>query len=154
MCVHVCVCVCACVPRSFVSVKTVCVLQYKTSEVRSKCTSLMRVNLYKDQISPSGSMPPLPNDKALYASLRPAYNVLKAAGQQRGSGRPMYAITDDQKKAADSFLKVAEPSHVVFFGCSIGMSPCRCCTCSCAFACLHHVQNCLSLTLRFKAHSV
>lgn len=86
----------------------VCVpcLQYKTSEVRSKCVGLMRVNLYKDQISPAGSMPPLPNDKALYASLRPAYNVLKAAGQQRAHGRPMYAITDDQKKAADSFLKV------------------------------------------------
>lgn len=67
---------------------------------------LMRVNLYKDQISPAGSMPPLPNDKALFASLRPAYNVLKAAGQQRAHGRPMYAITDDQKKAADSFLKV------------------------------------------------
>lgn len=81
-------------------------LQYKTDEVRSKCTGLMRVNLYKDQISPVGSMPPLPNDKALYASLRPAYNVLKAAGQQRAQGRPMYAITDDQKKAADSFLKV------------------------------------------------
>ena len=81
-------------------------LQYKTSEVRSKCTGLMRVNLYKDQISPVGSMPPLPNDKALCASLRPAYNVLKAAGQQRAQGRPMYAITDDQKKAADSFLKV------------------------------------------------
>lgn len=71
----------------------------------------MRVNLYKDQISPVGTMPPLPNDKALYASLRPAYNVLKAAGQLRASGRPMYAITDDQKKAADSFLKVALPSE-------------------------------------------
>ena len=86
--------------------KSVLLLQYKTSEVRSKCTSLMRVNLYKDQITPVGTMPPLPNDKALYASLRPAYNVLKAAGQQRVQGRPMYAITDDQKKAADGFLKV------------------------------------------------
>lgn len=83
-------------------------VQYKTSEVRSKCTGLMRVNLYKDQISPVGTMPPLPNDKALYASLRPAYNVLKAAGQLRASGRPMYAITDDQKKAADSFLKALQ----------------------------------------------
>ena len=82
-------------------------LQYKTSEVRSKCTGLMRVNLYKDQISTVGSMPPLPNDKALYASLRPAYNVLKAAGQERAHGRPMYAITDDQKKAAGTFLKVS-----------------------------------------------
>ena len=75
----------------------------------------MRVNLYKDQISPVGSMPPLPNDKALYASLRPAYNVLKAAGQQRAHGRPMYAITDDQKKAADSFLKVGGPPSKHFW---------------------------------------
>ena len=76
--------------------------------------SLMRVNLYKDQITPVGNMPPLPNDKALYASLRPAYNVLKAAGQQRAQGRPMYAITDDQKKAADGFLQVGGSSAMRF----------------------------------------
>lgn len=119
-----------------------CALQYKTSEVRSKCTGLMRVNLYKDQISPAGTMPPLPNDKALYASLRPAYNVLKAAGQSRASGRPMYAITDDQKKAADSFLKVAHPPKA-FAGCSVDASPFGCCRCSCAYMCFSYIQSLL-----------
>lgn len=66
----------------------------------------MRVNIYKDQIKTSGPMPPLPNDKALYASLRPAYNVLKAAGQERRGGTPMYAISEEQKKAADTMLQV------------------------------------------------
>ena len=51
-------------------------------------------------------MPPLPNDKRLHASLRPAYNVLRAAGQERRGGRPMYAISEEQKKAADVFLQV------------------------------------------------
>ena len=83
-----------------------CMVQYKTSEVRSKCSSLMRVNLYKDQIKTSDHMPPLPNDKRLHASLRPAYNVLRAAGQERRGGRPMYAISEEQKKAADVFLQV------------------------------------------------
>ena len=104
-------------------------LQYKTSEVRAKCTGLMRVNLYKDQISTSGSMPPLPNDKALYASLRPAYNVLKAAGQERAHARPMYAITDDQRKAANSFLKVSDCAvtarHAAFVICSSCMYQCN-----------------------------
>ena len=81
-------------------------MQYKTSEVRSKCSSLMRVNIYKDQIKTSGHMPPLPNDKALYASLRPAYNILKAAGQERRGGTPMYAISEEQKQAADTMLQV------------------------------------------------
>lgn len=147
---------CACVPGSSVSVKSVCPLQYKTSEVRSKCASLMRVNLYKDQIAPSGSMPPLPNDKALYASLRPAYNVLKAAGQQRASGRPMYAITDDQKKAADTFLKVPTTitSCCCCFGCSGDISPGRCCTCSCAFACLSSCAETACHSLCSPGHSV
>ena len=83
-------------------------MQYKTIEVRSKCSGLMRVNLYKDQIKTAGSMPPLPNDKALFASLRPAYNVLKAAGKDRARGRPMYAISEEQKRAADSLLKVRQ----------------------------------------------
>ncbi|KAL0035025.1 hypothetical protein WJX79_007211 [Trebouxia sp. C0005] len=83
-------------------------VQYKTSEVRSKCSGLMRVNIYKDQIKTSGPMPPLPNDKALYASLRPAYNVLKAAGQERRGGTPMYAISEEQKKAADTMLQALQ----------------------------------------------
>ncbi|KAL0054362.1 hypothetical protein WJX82_007679 [Trebouxia sp. C0006] len=83
-------------------------VQYKTSEVRSKCSSLMRVNIYKDQIKTSGHMPPLPNDKALYASLRPAYNILKAAGQERRGGTPMYAISEEQKKAADTMLQALQ----------------------------------------------
>lgn len=52
-------------------------------------------------------MPPLPNDKALNASLRPAYNVLRAAGQERRGGTPMYAISEEQKKAADAMLRVS-----------------------------------------------
>ena len=89
-------------------------LKYKTSEVRAKCNGLMRVNLYKDQIKTAGSMPPLPNDKALYASLRPAYHVLKAAGKDRARGRPMYAISEEQKRAADSLLKVRQESKAFF----------------------------------------
>jgi len=93
--------------KTKLSGKPVCgVVQYKTSDVRSKCSSLMRVNIYKDQIKTSGHMPPLPNDKALYASMRPAYNVLRAAGQERGRGRPMYAINEEQKKAVDTMLQV------------------------------------------------
>lgn len=83
-------------------------VQYKTSEVRSKCSGLMRVNIYKDQIKTSGPMPPLPNDKALNASLRPAYNVLRAAGQERRGGTPMYAISEEQKKAADAMLRALQ----------------------------------------------
>ena len=87
-------------------------MQYKTNEVRSKCENLMRINLYKDQIKTAGSMPPLPNDKALLAALRTAYNVLKAAGRDRARGRPMYAISEEQKKAANTLLQV-DPAFII-----------------------------------------
>ena len=90
-------------------------MQYKTSEVRSKCSGLMRVNIYKDRIKTTSQMPPLPNDKALFASLRPAYNILRAAGQERARGRPMYAISEEQKKAAETMLQVS--LHLLTYVC-------------------------------------
>ena len=81
-------------------------------------------------------MPPLPNDKALNASLRPAYNVLRAAGQERRGGTPMYAISEEQKKAADAMLRVS-----CLTGCILVYSKLSCATCCCTFL-KEHLQSC------------
>lgn len=81
-------------------------LQYKTSEIRQQCANITRVNVYKDKIKTAGHLPPLPNERALLAALQPSYSTLTAAGKQRLRGRPMYAVSEEQKQAADTFLQV------------------------------------------------
>jgi hypothetical protein len=82
------------------------VLQYKTPEVASRCSNLIRVNIYKDKIKNAGSLPTLPNAAALVAALAPSYWTLNCVGRDKACGRPVYAITDQQQQAAETFLKV------------------------------------------------
>jgi len=54
-------------------------LQYKTSEIASRCTSLVRVNIYKDSVVNAERLPSLPGAAALHSMLEPAYAALRYA---------------------------------------------------------------------------
>ena len=64
------------------------------------------MNIYKDSIKNAAALPPLPNDAALMAMLVPSFHALSTAGKEGMHSRPMYAITDAQKQAAEDFLSV------------------------------------------------
>eukprot|EP00891_Asterochloris_glomerata_P000442 jgi/Astpho2/442/fgenesh1_pg.00011_%23_34_t len=81
-------------------------VQYKTTDIRHRCSGLMRVNIYKNKIKNAGHLPQLPDYAALHASLAAPHAVLAAAGQDRAKGRPIYAVSDEQAQAADTLQKV------------------------------------------------
>ncbi|KAK9820042.1 hypothetical protein WJX72_005418 [[Myrmecia] bisecta] len=83
-------------------------VQYKTGEVASRCGSLIRVNIYKDKIKNAASLPALPNHHALLASLAPSYWQLNSVGRDKARTRPIYAISEAQRQAAEVFLKAME----------------------------------------------
>eukprot|EP00884_Botryococcus_braunii_P008865 jgi/Botrbrau1/17980/Bobra.50_1s0069.1 len=81
-------------------------VQYKTPEVASRSSNLIRVNIYKDKIKNAGNVPPLPNATALTAALAPSYWTLNCVGRDKACGRPTYSITEQQQQAAEQFLTV------------------------------------------------
>lgn len=97
--------------------------QYKTSEVASRCKSLMRVNIYKNRIKNAAHLPALPNAGSLLIALSPSYSFLSNTGENKDKGKekeksdkgekekstPLYAISDEEKHAADAFLQVLSP---------------------------------------------
>lgn len=81
-------------------------LQYKTSEVASRCSGLIRVNVYKDSIKNVEKLPVLPGRPALYSMLEPAYNTLRGPGSHNAHTRPTCNVTANEKSAAEDFLQV------------------------------------------------
>ncbi|KAG2488060.1 hypothetical protein HYH03_013364 [Edaphochlamys debaryana] len=75
-------------------------VQYKTSDVMARCSSLVRVNVYKDQVKNAGAaLPSLPGLKRLAAALGPHHAALRrlllerqgagpGAGSSGGGGAP------------------------------------------------------------------
>ena len=82
-------------------------MQYKTAEVAARCKSLMRVNIYKNRVKLSTALPVLPNREALQVQLMPSYYTLGSIGRDKARSRPLYSITDDQRHAAEEFLRVS-----------------------------------------------
>ncbi|GAB4838026.1 hypothetical protein Ancab_027553 [Ancistrocladus abbreviatus] len=76
----------------------------KTSEVQSKLTSAILVDVNKNQVK-SPSMPQLPKQKELLSSLSPYHSKL-VGESYLGRRRPVYECTDDQAEAAKGFLAV------------------------------------------------
>jgi len=74
--------------------------------VAARCKSLTRVNIYKNRVKLSAGLPILPNREALQVQLMPSYYTLGSIGRDKARSRPLYSITDDQKHAAEEFLKV------------------------------------------------
>ena len=85
-------------------------VQYKTAEVAARCKCLMRVNIYKNRVKLSTALPILPNREALQVQLMPSYYTLGSIGRDKARSRPLYSITDDQRHAAEEFLRVS-PEH-------------------------------------------
>ena len=84
-------------------------MQYKTAEVAARCKSLTRVNIYKNRVKLSTALPLLPNREALQVQLMPSYSTL-GIGRDKARSRPLYSITDDQRHAAEEFLRVSPSS--------------------------------------------
>ena len=82
-------------------------VQYKTAEVAARCKSLTRVNIYKNRVKLSAALPLLPNREALQVQLMPSYYSLGSIGRDKARSRPLYSITDDQRHAAEEFLRVS-----------------------------------------------
>lgn len=81
-------------------------MQYKTSEIAAKCSSLIRVNIYKDSIVNAERLPPLPGIAALKSMLEPSYNALRGVNREAVNSRPAYNVTDAEKKSSVDFLTV------------------------------------------------
>ena len=81
-------------------------MQYKTSEMAARCAGLIRVNVYKDKIKNAASLPPLPNQPALVSMLAPSFLVLSSVARDKARSRPIYAISESQRAAAQDFLSV------------------------------------------------
>ncbi|GAQ83578.1 DENN domain containing protein [Klebsormidium nitens] len=80
-------------------------LQHKTAEVRSKIAPLIRVNVYKNKVKMTSTVPPIPKAKQLAAALEPFHAKLAAtAGESRR--RPAFKTTEAQAKAVEGFLAV------------------------------------------------
>jgi hypothetical protein len=62
----------------------------------------MRVNVYKDAIK-AASFPPMPNARALAATLAPFHAALREAAPLAVE-RPVHVITPDEEEAARGFL--------------------------------------------------
>ncbi|XP_031267909.1 uncharacterized protein LOC116126354 isoform X2 [Pistacia vera] len=76
----------------------------KTSEVQSKLTSAILVDVNKNQVK-APSIPQLPQHKELFASLSP-YHAKLVGESYLGKKRPVYECTDVQIEAAKGFLAV------------------------------------------------
>ena len=77
---------------------------FKTSEVRSRCSSIVRVNAYKNKVRNAGNLPSLPQSAALSEALSGPYEVLRKAGEVPGAdARPIHAVTESQAAAATAF---------------------------------------------------
>lgn len=89
-------------------------VQYKTHEVASKCSGLMRVNVYKDVVK-NCPVPQMPGSKKLAAALAPHYARLRAAADV-AAYRPVYAIDPEEAAAAGAFLELLQESLVAMCG--------------------------------------
>lgn len=76
----------------------------KTSEVQSKLTNVILVDVYKNQVK-SSTIPQLPKHKELFSSLSP-YHAKLVGESYLGRKRPVYECTDVQIEAAKGFLGV------------------------------------------------
>ncbi|XP_022999199.1 uncharacterized protein LOC111493653 isoform X2 [Cucurbita maxima] len=76
----------------------------KTSEVQSKLTNAILVDVNKNQVK-APTIPQLPKQKELFSSLRP-YHVDLVGESYLGRKRPVLECTDVQVEAARGFLKV------------------------------------------------
>jgi hypothetical protein len=76
----------------------------KTSEVQSKLTNVIVVDLIKNQVK-SPSIPQLPQYRDLYNALSPYHSKL-VGESYLAKKRPVYECTDEQVEAAKGFLDV------------------------------------------------
>ncbi|KAI5674288.1 hypothetical protein M9H77_14652 [Catharanthus roseus] len=76
----------------------------KTSEVQSKLTNVVLVDVNKNQLK-SPSIPALPKQKELFSRLSP-YHAKLVGESYLGRKRPLYDCTDVQVEAAQGFLAV------------------------------------------------
>ncbi|CDP03098.1 unnamed protein product [Coffea canephora] len=76
----------------------------KTTEVQSKLTNVILVDMNKNQVK-SPTMPTLPQYRELYSSLSP-YHAKLVGESYLGRKRPIHECTDAQVDAAKSFLSV------------------------------------------------
>ena len=81
-------------------------LQFKTSEIASRCAGLIRVNIYKDSIVNADRLPPLPGVAALSSMLEPHYEALRSSSGQAAHSKPTYNVTDAERRASLDFLTV------------------------------------------------
>lgn len=79
--------------------------QYKTSDVASRCSNLIRVNVYKDSIKNAEKLPALPGRAALFSMLEPAYNALREPGSH--NAHSTYNVTGGERQAAEEFLQAS-----------------------------------------------
>lgn len=79
-------------------------VQSKTSEVQSKLTNALLLDIGKNQVK-STSIPQLPKQKELLTSLTPYHSKL-VGESYLGRKRPIYDCTDVQVEAAKGFLEV------------------------------------------------
>jgi len=94
--------------------------QYKTHDVSTRCTSLVRVNVYKGHVSNASHLPSLPGQKKLAAALAPHHACVRTAGAAAGAGlRPVHVLTPEEEQATKSFLEVLS-SHLGGCGSSTG----------------------------------
>ncbi|GLC38217.1 hypothetical protein PLESTB_001086800 [Pleodorina starrii] len=62
-------------------------VQYKTSDVMARCSHLIRVNVYKDQVKNAGApLPQLPGLKRLAAALAPHHSLLRRRLAHQAAG--------------------------------------------------------------------
>lgn len=86
--------------------------QYKTPDMAARCNSLVRVNVYKDQVNNVGRIPQLPGASKLLAALAPSYWRLNSA-RTKAKGQPIYATPGSQLDAVQEFLQVCcIPGHL------------------------------------------
>jgi hypothetical protein len=80
-------------------------LNFKTQDVQKQTTDIVRVNIYKDSVKNTGSLPQIPGLKALKAALQPHYAALRSSSgsQSRGS---LYLLSAEELKEAGAFCRV------------------------------------------------
>eukprot|EP00850_Spirogloea_muscicola_P018465 SM000169S02720 [mRNA] locus=s169:295030:300222:+ [translate_table: standard] len=79
-------------------------VQHKTAEVQAKTANLLRVNVYKNKVKMSVSLPPLPKHAELLQKLQPFHARLAAAPDAHR--RPIHRTTTAQVRDAEGFLGV------------------------------------------------
>lgn len=90
-------------------------MQYKTSEIASRCAGLIRVNIYKDSIVNAERLPPLPGIAALTSMLEPHFEALRKTSGYAAHCKPTYNVTDAEKKASVDFLTVGYSAYLAKF---------------------------------------